>query len=99
MCAGLERYVDGGTAYQVLQLRRNGVDAIHFGMRLPVLLVVALPDNNPLVYQHRAHHGVGGYRAGAQAGQLNTALHICFVEGQNALNGGKNKLIELGLQV
>ena len=60
------------------------IDTVYFGMRLPVLPVIALADNGPLVHQYGAYHGIGGYGTGAQAGQLNTAMHICFVGGQMA---------------
>ena len=53
--------------------------AVGFGVRTPVLLVIALTNNFIIVNNHAADHGIWTDRSPSQLGQLQCPLHVNFV--------------------
>ena len=74
MAAGLQRHIHHSALWRLLA----GCQSISFCVELTASLVISLPDDPVILYNHRSHHGIGTGKAPGFPRQLYGSSHIFF---------------------
>ena len=74
MAAGFQRHIH----HSALRGLLTGCQSIPLCMELPASLVISLPDDPVILYNHRSNHGIGTGKAPGFPRQLYGSSHIFF---------------------